>query len=73
MLSHDRENDPDMISLIGASAALQVSDIPFDGPIAAVRMGWIDGQLIVNPTQTQLEQTALESRGRRHPRRPRDG
>lgn len=59
VLSHDRENDPDMISLIGASAALQVSDIPFDGPMAAVRMGWIDGQLIVNPTQTQLEQTAL--------------
>jgi polyribonucleotide nucleotidyltransferase len=59
VLSHDRENDPDMISLIGASAALQVSDIPFNGPIAAVRMGWIDGQLIVNLTQTQLEQTAL--------------
>jgi polyribonucleotide nucleotidyltransferase len=59
VLSHDRENDPDMISLIGASAALQVSDIPFNGPIAAVRMGSIDGQLIVNLTQTQLEQTAL--------------
>jgi polyribonucleotide nucleotidyltransferase len=59
VLSHDRENDPDMISLIGASAALQVSDIPFNGPIAAVRMGWIDGKLIVNLTHSQLEQTAL--------------
>jgi polyribonucleotide nucleotidyltransferase len=59
VLSHDRENDPDMISLIGASAALQLSDIPFNGPIAAVRMGWIDGKLIVNLTHAQLEQTAL--------------
>ncbi|MFI5395135.1 MAG: polyribonucleotide nucleotidyltransferase [Candidatus Binatia bacterium] len=59
VLSHDRENDPDMTALIGASAALQVSDIPFNGPIAAVRMGWIDGKLVVNPTQTQLEQTGL--------------
>jgi polyribonucleotide nucleotidyltransferase len=59
VLSHDRENDPDMVSLIGTSAALQVSDIPFHGPMAAVRMGWIDGQLVVNPTQTQIEQTAL--------------
>jgi len=59
VLSHDLENDPDIVSLIGASAALQVSDIPFHGPMAAVRMGWIDGQLVVNPTQTQLEQTAL--------------
>jgi polyribonucleotide nucleotidyltransferase len=59
VLSHDRENDPDMVALIGASAALQVSDIPFHGPIAAVRMGRIDGQLVVNPLQTQLEQTEL--------------
>jgi polyribonucleotide nucleotidyltransferase len=59
VLSHDRENDPDIIAILGASAALQVSDIPFNGPIAAIRMGWINGQLVVNPTQTQLEQTAL--------------
>ena len=59
VLSHDRENDPDMISLTGASAALQVSDIPFHGPIAAVRMGRIGGQLVVNPLISQLEQSEL--------------
>jgi polyribonucleotide nucleotidyltransferase len=59
VLSHDRENDPDMISLTGASAALQVSDIPFHGPIAAVRMGRIGGQLVVNPLVSQLEQSDL--------------
>ena len=59
VLSHDRENDPDVIALTGASAALQVSDVPFHGPIAAVRMGRVGGQLIVNPTQSQLEQSEL--------------
>jgi len=59
VLSHDRENDPDMMSLTGASAALQVSDIPFHGPIAAVRMGRIGGQLVVNPPISQLEQSEL--------------
>jgi polyribonucleotide nucleotidyltransferase len=59
VLSHDRENDPDIIAILGASAALQVSDIPFNGPIAAIRMGCINGQLVVNPPQTQLEQTTL--------------
>ncbi len=59
VLSHDRENDPDIISLIGASTALQVSDIPFHGPIAAVRMGRIGGNLVVNPTHPQLDQSTL--------------
>jgi polyribonucleotide nucleotidyltransferase len=59
VLSHDRENDPDMISLTGASAALQVSDVPFHGPIAAVRMGRIGGQLVVNPFISQLEESDL--------------
>ncbi len=59
VLSHDRENDPDVVALTGASAALQVSNIPFHGPIAAVRMGRVAGQLVVNPTQTQLEGTEL--------------
>jgi polyribonucleotide nucleotidyltransferase len=59
VLSHDRENDPDVIALTGASTALQVSDIPFHGPIAAVRIGRINGQFIVNPTTTQLEQSDL--------------
>ena len=43
VLSHDKENDPDMIAIIGASAALSLSDIPFNGPIAAVRVGRIGG------------------------------
>ena len=59
VLSHDKENDPDVIALTGASVALQVSDIPFHGPIAAVRMGRVGGQLIVNPTQTQLAESDL--------------
>src|SRR5262245_15983457 len=49
VLSFDKENDPDMIALIGASAALSVSDIPFLGPIAGVRVGRRDGKLIFNP------------------------
>ncbi|HYD46827.1 MAG TPA: polyribonucleotide nucleotidyltransferase, partial [Terriglobales bacterium] len=59
VLSHDRENDPDVISVTGASVALHVSDIPFDGPIGCVRMARIDGKLVVNPTLAQLEQTDL--------------
>ncbi len=55
VLSADRENDSDMLSLIAASAALEVSDIPHKGPVAAVRMGRIDGQIIVNPTVSDLE------------------
>jgi polyribonucleotide nucleotidyltransferase len=59
VLSHDKENDPDVVAVTGASAALQVSDVPFHGPIAAVRMGRVAGQLIVNPTLSQLEQSDL--------------
>ncbi len=55
VLSMDKENDPDVLALVGASSALVVSDIPFGGPIAAVRVGRIDGELIANPTNSQLE------------------
>src|ERR671932_978972 len=54
VLSADQVNDPDILALIGTSAALTISDIPFDGPIAAVRIGLLDGQLIVNPTEAEL-------------------
>jgi polyribonucleotide nucleotidyltransferase len=54
VLSADRENDPDVVAMLGASAALQVSDIPFNGPLAGVRIGRINGNLIINPTQSQL-------------------
>ena len=49
VLSMDQENDPDTLAMIGASAAIHISDIPFAGPIAAVRVGRIDGQLVINP------------------------
>ena len=52
----DQENDPDTLAMIGASAALEMSDIPFAGPIAAVRVGRIDGELVVNPTINEWEQ-----------------
>jgi polyribonucleotide nucleotidyltransferase len=55
VLSMDQENDPDTLAMIGASAALSLSDIPFEGPIASVRVGRIDGQLIVNPPLQQFD------------------
>ena len=59
VLSADCENDPDILSMIGASAALTISKIPFLGPIAACRLGKVDGQLVVNPTHEQLGQSEL--------------
>lgn len=58
--SFDKENDPDVIGAIGASAALAVSNIPFLEPIGEVRIGRVNGELIVNPTFTQIEQGDLE-------------
>src|SRR6058998_317441 len=54
VLSADRENDPDVVAILGTSIALHVSDIPFNGPLAGVRIGRIDGQWVINPTQSQL-------------------
>jgi polyribonucleotide nucleotidyltransferase len=59
VLSHDRENDPDIISILGASASLSLSDIPWNGPIAAVRVGRVGGSLVINPTTTQLDDSDL--------------
>ncbi|HXW83419.1 MAG TPA: polyribonucleotide nucleotidyltransferase [Candidatus Binataceae bacterium] len=59
VLSADRDNDTDALSLIAASAALQVSDIPHDGPVAAVRMGRIDGQIVTSPTLAALENSDI--------------
>ncbi len=53
VLSVDGEHDPDVVALLGASAALQISNIPFNGPIAGVRIGRIDGKLVANPTSMQ--------------------
>ncbi len=60
VLSHDMENDPDIVSLVAASAALTISGIPFLGPIAAARVGRIDGQYVINPTLAQIEESELD-------------
>ncbi len=60
VLSHDQENDPDVLSMIGASAALMVSALPFQRPLGAVRVGRIDGKLVINPTVAELEYSEME-------------
>src|SRR6201987_4931093 len=59
VLSADSENDPDVCGINGASAALTISDIPFEGPIGAVRVGLIDGQFIANPTYAEMRDSIL--------------
>ena len=59
VLSVDNENDPDTLAVVGASAALEISKIPFAGPIASVRVGRIDGQLKANPTLQELEKSDM--------------
>lgn len=59
VLSMDQENDPDVLAMIGASTALVVSDIPFAGPIAMVRVGRLDGQLKINPTIEECERSDI--------------
>ncbi len=60
VLSADQENDPDILAVIGGSAALSISEIPFAGPVAAVHVGYINGELILNPTLLQLENSVLD-------------
>src|SRR6266568_1867308 len=60
LLSADGENDPDILAINGASAALSVSDIPFAGPIGAVRVGRVNGQFVANPTHTERQQSDLD-------------
>jgi len=60
VLSADGENDPDMLSLVGASAALLVSDIPWDGPLGAVRIGRINGKFIANPTHAEMAESDVD-------------
>ncbi len=60
VLSTDQENDPDVLGTVAASAALTISEIPFLGPVAAVRVGRINGEFIVNPTISQLEESELD-------------
>jgi polyribonucleotide nucleotidyltransferase len=60
VLSHDLENDPDIVAMVGASAALTISGIPFMGPVGAARVGYIDGQYVLNPKSDQLPQSQLD-------------
>ncbi len=60
VISADLVNDPDTLAMVGASAAVVVSDIPFDGPIAAVRVGRVNGQLVANPTNAQRKESDME-------------
>ncbi len=60
VLSHDLENDPDIVSMIGCSAALTLSGIPFFGPVGAARVGYINGAYVLNPTAEQLKDTSLD-------------
>jgi polyribonucleotide nucleotidyltransferase len=60
VISSDQENDADVLGTLGASVALSISNIPFNGPIAAVRVGRIGGQFVINPTFTQLDESDLE-------------
>jgi len=60
VLQHDLENEPDIIGMIGASAALAISGLPFMGPIAASRVGLIDGDYVLNPTLQELEESELD-------------
>ena len=60
VLSHDLENDPDTVAMIGASTALTISGIPFMGPIAGARVGYADGEYILNPTLEELETSELD-------------
>ena len=60
VLSADQENDPDILAIMGASAALTISPIPFLGPIGAVRVGRVDGKFVLNPTYAQQERTDID-------------
>src|SRR5919107_3948842 len=60
LLSADGQNDPDIISIIGASAALSVSDIPWAGPLGAVRVGRVNGQFVANPTHAEAAESDLD-------------
>jgi polyribonucleotide nucleotidyltransferase len=60
VLSADQDNDPDILSVIGASAALTISPIPFEGPVGAIRMGIVGDEMVVNPTFAQLADSAMD-------------
>src|SRR3978361_126464 len=60
VLSHDLENDPDIVAMVAASAALTISGVPFMGPIGAARVAFINGEYVLNPTLDQLPESRLD-------------
>jgi polyribonucleotide nucleotidyltransferase len=60
VLSHDMENDPDIVAMVAASAALTISGVPFLGPIGAARVGYIDGKYVLNPMVDEMPETSLD-------------
>jgi len=60
VLSADQQNDPDILALIGGSAVLTMSSVPFAGPVSAVRVGYIEGEMVLNPTLTQMDSSGLD-------------
>jgi len=60
ILSADQENDPDVLGTIGASAALSIAGVPFAGPVSSVRVGYIDGDFVINPTYAKLQESSLD-------------
>ncbi len=60
VLSHDLENDPDVVAMVAVSAALTISGVPFRGPIGGARVGYVDGEYILNPTIDQMQDTSLD-------------
>ena len=63
LLSADGENEPDVLSILGASAALMVSDIPWDGPLGAVRVGRVNGEFVANPTHEEMAEKMDKGHG----------
>ena len=60
VLSADEENNPDVLAMLGASAALSISSLPFNGPLGMLRVGKINGEFVANPTRSQMEESSLE-------------
>jgi len=60
VLSADEDNNPDVLAMLGASAALSLSSLPFNGPIGALRVGCVDGEFVANPTRSQMEKSSIE-------------
>ena len=70
VLSHDLENDPDVVAMVAASAALTLSGVPFMGPIGAARVGFINGEYVLNPPLDEMTESRARPRRRRHAATP---